>query len=297
MRNGRVYCLSTVDLDRVFHVERFPGPDEKVFATRYSEGAGGQGVFVARALVGLRVPVTFVGVVGDDATGVAVVNELRRYPDLAVDVETVPGRHTGSCVILVDPSGEKSIVLTPLQTELVAGLGHALHVTPMDIVTANFYHASAPRLLFDRVRAEGGLSLLDLEITAVDLFGWDNATLVAAAADFVCTNAPTMRAWCRSQNLDLTPLDGAKRFAEHLGQPGRGVCVTLGAGGVWVNDGKTAHHYPATPVRAVNTTGAGDTFLAGLTKSLREGRELHHAAKLAQGVVAHFLTHGSVTPE
>jgi pseudouridine kinase len=42
------------------------------------------------------------------------------------------------------------------------------------------------------------------------------------------------------------------------------VYITLGAGGVFCCSGDTQIHYPATAVDVVNTTGAGDAFLAGV---------------------------------
>jgi len=294
MRNGRVYCLSTVDLDRVFHIGRRPGPDEKIFAHGYDEAAGGQGVFVARALAGLGIPVTFVGAVGDDPAGASVADELARIPGLAIDIQRVPGQRTGTCVILVDGSGEKSIVLTPLQLDLVAGLGAALRVSAQDVVTANFFHPTATAKMFGRVRAAGGLSLLDLEIAAIDMFGWGEARATAQLADVVCTNAVTLQAWCRKEHLDVSPLAAADRFARHLGRDGGVTCVTLGADGVWVTADSIARHYPAHRVRITNTTGAGDTFLAGLAAALRDGDDPHAAVQFAQAVAADFLTHGAV---
>ncbi|NRN27158.1 aminoimidazole riboside kinase [Photorhabdus heterorhabditis] len=44
--------------------------------------------------------------------------------------------------------------------------------------------------------------------------------------------------------------------------------VTLGREGVYVHDGKQLRHFGATPVVPVDTTGAGDAFVAGLLTAL-----------------------------
>ncbi|MBS9423749.1 aminoimidazole riboside kinase [Photorhabdus caribbeanensis] len=44
--------------------------------------------------------------------------------------------------------------------------------------------------------------------------------------------------------------------------------VTLGSNGVWVHDGKQLHRFRTTPIIPIDTTGAGDAFVAGLLAAL-----------------------------
>lgn len=50
--------------------------------------------------------------------------------------------------------------------------------------------------------------------------------------------------------------------------PLRLLLVTQGGDGVCVHDGRELRHFPATPVVPVDTTGAGDAFVAGLLAAL-----------------------------
>ena len=61
------------------------------------------------------------------------------------------------------------------------------------------------------------------------------------------------------------------------------VLVTLGAQGVVVVDAAGARHAPARPVRAIDTTAAGDTFIGALAAALCEGKALDDAVALGQG--------------
>jgi len=49
------------------------------------------------------------------------------------------------------------------------------------------------------------------------------------------------------------------------------LCVTLGARGAMLLDGDTLHHEPARPVKAVDTTGAGDVFRGAFIYALLRG--------------------------
>jgi len=293
---SRIYCLSTVDLDQVFEIDHLPAHDEKIFASAYHEGAGGQGVFVARALAGLRAPVTFIGTVGDDLAGTVLIEELSAVPGLEVAIDRLPGVPTGTCAILVDKTGEKAIVLAPIHGDLVRRLGENLSVASGDIVTVNFFDPAAIRALFERVRRQGGTSIIDMEFTGIAIHGWDAAFETAASADILCTNQTTLAAWCERESVSGGLLETAERFALALAGGCRRVCVTLGGQGVLVHEEARSVHLPALPIRPVNTTGAGDTFLAGLAYGLWRGDNFVDAAGLATRVAADFLVHGKVDP-
>ena len=293
---NRIHCLSTVDLDRIFEIDHLPAHDEKIFATAFREVAGGQGVFTARALAALGAPVTFIGTVGDDAAGDFVVASLQRVEGLDVAIDRLAGVATGSCAILVDRTGEKAIVLAPFHPELVSRLGERLSVAAGDIVTSNYFDPVRHQHIFARVRAAGALSIVDIEQTGIAVHGWEPSLALARGADIVCTNETALGAWSEREGLTGPRLERAEKFAALIAG-GRGkVCVTLGAHGVLAHDGTRSLHLPAVPVRVVNSTGAGDTFLAGLAFGLARGDAFIDAAGLATRVAADFLAHGAVNP-
>src|SRR5574341_924248 len=81
--------------------------------------------------------------------------------------------------------------------------------------------------------------------------------------------------------------DSASQAAQHLLARGvRRVIVTLGARGVLYCDGKSALHFPAFPVDAVDTTGAGDAFNAALAIGLAAGGAWEEALPLANAAAA-----------
>ena len=53
--------------------------------------------------------------------------------------------------------------------------------------------------------------------------------------------------------------------------------MTLGGDGVYVHDGQRLRHFRAAPVVPVDTTGAGDAFVAGLLAALARLHELPQA--------------------
>jgi ribokinase len=68
------------------------------------------------------------------------------------------------------------------------------------------------------------------------------------------------------------------------------VLVTMGEQGVIVVDASGARHFPARPVRAIDTTAAGDTFIGALAARLCEGAPLDDAVALGQAAAALCVT-------
>ena len=63
----------------------------------------------------------------------------------------------------------------------------------------------------------------------------------------------------------VTGCETAQATAERLTAMGvEQVFITLGADGVHCCDGTRHEHFPAIPTRVINTTGAGDAFMAGI---------------------------------
>jgi ribokinase len=84
----------------------------------------------------------------------------------------------------------------------------------------------------------------------------------------------------------------AREAARQLLERGAGtVVVTLGEAGALVCAESSAVHFPAFPVQAVDTTGAGDAFNAGLALGLAAGGTLDQVIPLANAAAALACTH------
>lgn len=67
----------------------------------------------------------------------------------------------------------------------------------------------------------------------------------------------------------------------------RMVLITLGSKGcLYAARGSTAVHFPAPDVSAVDTTGAGDTFVGALAVAIGEGRPVPQAVAWASSAAA-----------
>jgi sugar/nucleoside kinase (ribokinase family) len=203
---------------------------------------------------------TFLGRVGDDALGRRAVEELEAG-GVTVRVTIDATRPTGTCIVLVDPNGERSMVPSSGANDAPADLD----LLP---VQADWLYVSGYALLNAGSRATA-LAALSLARQR----GWSLAVDAASAAPLRTAGGETFLAWLGADVLLLANADEAEVLAgtadatvaaKLLGERLHAAVVKCGAEGAVWSDGADHVSVPATPAAAiVDTTGAGDAFAAG----------------------------------
>jgi ribokinase len=242
----RALVVGSTNVDIVLSVPSLPHPGETVLASSRRREAGGKGANQAVALARLGAEVYLVSAVGDDEDGRWSLEQLGGLDASGVAVVHEP---TGSALVLVDPVGENSIIVT-------AG--------------ANA-HVRAPGSV------EADVLLLSLEVP-LDVV--EKAARVATCP--VVLNAAPAQPLPASllESVDVLVVNDEEWAA--LGRPRTGtVVVTLGAEGCLVVRDGAEEHVPAVPTEVVDTTGAGDCFSAALAFGVAQQWELDESVRFA----------------
>lgn len=279
-----VHVLGVVVLDSLYFVPHLPGHDEKAFARKTEYLPGGPASFVAKTAARLGADVVLETAVGADAYGDQLIAAYEAAGIRTDAVLRLPNERTPVAILIIDDTGEKAIILVPIPEEWLVRYGAQSHFEPDAVLVTHLFHPQPVKLAAERVRAVGGISLLDLEWPEVDRWGWDAAMDAARNIDVICSNAQLLTA--RKGNAGR---DAANAFARELAAGRRAACVTLGADGVVVCADGRLEHFPALRVNTTNTTGAGDTFIATLAMALAEGHPPVHAAAMANCASGWFL--------
>ena len=97
----------------------------------------------------------------------------------------------------------------------------------------------------------------------------------------------------------VTRCDTAQEAAAQLIALGvKQVYITLGSNGVYCSDGTFNQHLPAIPTHVVNTTGAGDAFMAGVVHALLQEMPLLDCAQVGlRAARATLLSQQTVNPD
>ena len=261
--------FGSLNIDLVYQVEHIARPGETIASSSHQVFAGGKGANQSAALARAGARVFHAGQVGPD--GQWLVDKLA---GLRVDVQhiRVGDVPTGHAIIQVDRRGQNSIVL-------FAGANAQIDREAIDAALSHF----------DR----GDILLLQNEIN-------DIAYIITSAAErglTICLNPAPFGPEVRAYPLELvdvlivneteaTGLAGASDPAALASLcPRAQIVLTLGAAGAQYRSPTEEFHLPAPQVEAVNTTGAGDTFigyfLQGLTTAMTARDAMTRAVQAA----------------
>jgi ribokinase len=203
---------------------------------------------------------------------------------------------TGCAFITVDAAGENAItVASGANADLSASaLPDDAVVAGMTLVLQMEVPFAASLEAAKRVRAAGGRVVWNLAPVPGRLTAGDLDT-VLAATDVLVVNEHEARAAARLRGLAD---DGLDALAQALAASGALTCVvTAGARGAIAVEPDGARHAAApAPIRPVDTTGAGDTFVGILAAGLDEGRPLREAlARACRGASLACMAEGAQT--
>jgi ribokinase len=266
-----IYCLGSINVDRVHRVSRFPVAGETLTDEGYVVGLGGKGANQAIAAARSLAKTRFIGAVGKD--GLWALDLLR---DAGVETDAIATLETatGHAVIYVDPHGENIIVIH-------GGANQALTESMIDAALSS----AKPG---DWFLAQNETNRVTESIASAKSRGLKTAY---SAAPFDAASAEAVL-----PHLDVLAVNEGEAAAlrAHLGHdPDVPMLVTtLGARGVTIKQRGEASPLtiPSFPVTPTDTTGAGDTFIGTFIGALDQGANIADAAKTASAAAAISVT-------
>ncbi|MFP2343282.1 aminoimidazole riboside kinase [Enterobacter ludwigii] len=234
---------------------------------------GGAPANVAVGIARLGGKSAFIGRVGDDPFGRFMHKTLA---DEQVDVKWMhldPAHRTSTVVVDLDEQGERSFtfMVRPSADLFLASAdlppfsaGEWLHVC--SIALSAEPSRSATFQAMNAVREAGGYVSFDPNIRP-DL--WPDQDDLRRCLEQALQCADVVKLSVEELaflTADFGVTEGLAALMRRC--PARLVLVTQGKEGVIAWHDGTVKHYPATPVECVDTTGAGDAFVAGLLYGL-----------------------------
>jgi len=256
-----IVIVGSIVQDCVSYTERFPNPGESVRGNDFKLGSGGKGANQGVQAAKLGASVTMIGRVGNDMFGAANINGLKEAGVNVEYIEKSDTAPTSVACITVDHKGENSIVVTlganlELSTERVKELedviaGAAMVLCQFEIDEKTNYAA------FELARKHNVTTFYN---AAPGKPGMDKEIL--KVTDILCTNENETEFLTGKK---LSSVEDFKEASRELLQHGpKTVVVTLGAKGVLVTDQESLELIEVPRVKAVDTTGAGDSFCGSL---------------------------------
>ena len=278
-------------MDFVLTVEHLPLPGETILASGFRTVPGGKGANQAHAAAKLALDgtaVRMVGLVGMDSFGNALKASLT---DVGVDVGAVAdtvAEATGVAFIHVDDAGQNSITVAPGANGVLSARDIDSQRWALDGARCVLLQLEVPiETVVEGLREArriGATSILDpaparalpKEILQLVDIATPNETEACVLAGLQPKRVSPSDAVALGNKIREL---GVRSVVVKLGDQG---CVYCGTDGTLVT--------PAFPVRAVDSTAAGDTFNAALAVALADGAAMVDALRFASAAAAISVT-------
>lgn len=278
--------FGALNMDKLYRVNKIATAEEESFVIDFKEACGGSAANTVVGMAKLGCKVGFIGKVADDREGRMLLDDFRREDVDTTGVIIAGNGRSGTAMGFVDDKGERALYVDPgvndtiefdevnreytFQTRflhLTSFVGEKSFQTQKRLVEAL---PNSVRISLDigELYARKGMEALEPMLSK---------TFVAMP------NSKELRILTRKTDY--------KRSAELLLEKGAEiVAVKLGGRGCYVTNGKESRMIEAFRVKAVDTTGAGDSFCAGFLYGLISSKNLYECGRLGNFVASKCIT-------
>ncbi len=266
-RVPQIVVVGSANVDLTTFTDDFPRAGQTIFAREFHLGFGGKGANQAVAARRSGAAVSMIARVGDDLFGPATIENFESQGIDTSQVLIARGVSSGVAPIFVDSSGQNRILvvkgandrLLPSDLDSAADLLRQADflILQLEVPLETVYYA----LHF--AHTNGIRSILNpAPVQSLDMRQLSDA-------DYVIPNETEAEGL---SGIPVRNLEEARACAQRLLDAGlRRVILTVGANGALCAGRDGIRHVAAFPVRAIDTTGAGDAFIGSLAYFLASG--------------------------
>lgn len=278
----KILVIGSMNMDFVAGVSHIPTLGETVLADNFELVPGGKGANQSYAIGKMHGNVAMLGMVGQDTYGERLCENLKSVGVDVTRVRKLSGVSTGIAVIGVIPEGDNSILVIPGANAYV---DKSYIMENMDLFESSDIIVVQLEIPLETVmyvvkeaRKRGKTVILDPAPAISDL-----PDELFSCVDVIKPNETELAILVQ----DFSSEENLCANAELLQRKGvKNIVVTLGGEGSYLlkEDHTEKRLYADKTVHVVDTTAAGDSYVAGLAVALSRGDSLDEAVELASRV-------------
>jgi ribokinase len=280
MRPAVIVVVGSAMMDLTAYADVLPEPGQTLAGQLFTTGFGGKGANQAVMAAHCGAQVHFIGKLGDDVFGRAIADNFVKVGINSQFVET-SSTPSGVAHIWVDGAGENRIIIIPganHEIEVSKAIEAINSIQDLAVVVAQCEIKQEVTLAaFKAAKARGCITILN-----------------PAPYQEISAELLSLCDWIIPNETEFRELHGQLPTSDEILKSfrvGKSSIVTLGSkGAVYISPEGQVHYAEAPKVSAVDTTGAGDSFVGSFAYALASGRDPIDAMKFGISIASLSVT-------
>ena len=274
--NKKITVIGSLNYDVILKIPRLPFKGETLTANGAAFSAGGKGANQAVQAAKLKTPTYMVGCVGTDASADFLVNTAKEYGVNVDYIRKVPGSSGMGVINAVEDGSVYACIVRGANFEVTKeDVDNAMPILKESgvCILQNEIPVEIIAYAIDKAKEAGCIVVLNAA-PAIEL-----PEECLSKVDILVVNEVEAEFYCHEK---IDSVEKAKTEIKKMAEKyNNNVIFTLGKDGAVAYENGTIEFIPAMKVDAIETTGAGDSYIGAVSHSIIEGKSLIEVCKFA----------------
>jgi ribokinase len=283
---SRIIVIGSSNTDMVIKSKKLPGPGETILGGTFLMNPGGKGANQAVTAARLGGNVTFVTKTGNDMFGAEAAQLfIKEHIDIRHIIKDAKNP-SGVALINVDENGENSIVVASGSNGTLSAYDindDVFETEPSDLFLLQLeIPVSTVEFVAQKASSKGNRVILNpapARQLSDDLLN---------CLFLITPNETEAELLTGIKVHDVVSAEKAALFLRDKGV--KNVIITMGASGAYLLSGDISEMVTVKPVKAIDTTAAGDVFNGALAVAISEEKEMEEAVNFANKAASISVT-------
>lgn len=275
--------VGSINLDYIIHCKDFPRPKESILVNDVELMLGGKGAVQISAIGRLGAEAVIIGMIGENDPSNSIIYEGLKWANVSTDcLEVAPNTKSGSAFVCINECAQNEIIIHVAANGLLTPAIVEKHRKQFERASVCITEFALPmetcEYSMKLAKECGALAIVNPAPYA------EMPESFYQYIDIITPNEIEASQFC---GFDVTDEKSAAAACDFFhGKGVKNVVITMGDIGAFVSDSNETMMIKSYPVKAIDTSGAGDSFNGGLAYACEKKYDIFTAARFGNAVAS-----------